>query len=233
MGDILVTPEMRTTSLIIAKTFGKEHRNILRAIDNLEYPEDFKLLNYEQVEFTNESGATYRAFEITRDGFSVLCMGFTGEKAAKWKLSFLKAFNMMEMELLKTRDNLEWKAARLQGKAIRRNTTDTIKEFVDYATAQGSKSATHYYANITRMEYKALRMLEQRKSVNGNFRDTLDIQEIGFLQVAESIATLAIQQGMDEGMNYRDIYTLAKQRVIDYADSISWVKLAQQKRLTK
>lgn len=233
MNDILVTKEMTTTSRIVAKSFGKSHRDVLRAIDNLDCSEEFTLRNFTQCNFVNEKNVSYRGYTISRDGFSFLCMGFTGKKAAKWKELFIEAFNMMERKILKDNDRQGWKAARLQGKAIRRSTTDTIKELVDYATSMGSKNAETYYANVTRMEYKALGLLEQSKSVTGNFRDTLDIMEIGYLQVAESIATVAIRQGLQDKLHYKDIYALAKQRVTEYAESILWIKLAQQGRITK
>lgn len=227
MKELLVTPEMTTTSLIIAEHFGKIHRDVIRAIENLGCSKEFSLRNFAQSEFINTRGKTYRGYIITRDGFSLLVMGFHGEKAMKWKESFLKAFNAMEKTLLKQQKAVDWEASRLQGKAIRKNTTDTIRDFVEYATAQGSKNAMMYYANITKMEYKALDILEQSKQVTGNFRDTLDLMQIGFLQVAENIASLAMKKGMTDKLDYHDIYTLAKQKVTEYALCVSWARLSQ------
>lgn len=225
MNELLLTGELKTTSLIIAEYFGKAHKHVLDSIDKLDCSAEFSRRNFRPREFLNSRGREYRGFEITRDGFSILAMGFTGKKAMKWKEAFLKAFNSMEKTLLKQQKSIDWTAARLQGKAVRKNTTDTIQEFVDYATQQGSKNAKMYYANITKMEYKALDILEQSKSVTGNFRDTLDLMQIGFLQVAENIASLAMKIGMDEGLDYHDIYTIAKQKVTEYAEYVSWTKL--------
>jgi len=225
MNELLVTQEMTTTSLIIANHFGKSHKHVLFTIDTMNCSEEFKVPNFRPSEYVNSRGKTYRGYNITRDGFSMLAMGFTGEKAMRWKESFLKAFNAMEQTLLKQQKTVDWTAARLQGKAIRKNTTDTIQDFIEYATNQGSKNAKMYYANITKMEYKALDILEQSKQVTGNFRDTLDLMQIGFLQVAENIASLAIKKGMEELLDYHDIYTLAKQKVTEYAQSVSWARL--------
>jgi len=225
MNDLLVTPELTTTSKIIADHFGKAHPHVIRAIENMECEEKFKGANFGRCEFTNERGVKYKGYTLTRDGFSILCMGFTGKKAMKWKVAFLKAFNAMEQTLLKQQKTVDWKAARLQGKSVRKNTTDTIQDFIEYATNQGSKNAKMYYANITKIEYKALDILEQSKQVTGNFRDTLDLMQIGFLQVAENIASLAMRKGMDDKLNYHDIYTLAKQKVTEYALSVSWARL--------
>jgi len=221
----LVTKEMTTTSRIIAEYFGKAHKNVIRAIENLESSSEFNRLNFEQIDYQDDKGRTYQEYVITRNGFSMLVMGFTGKKAMVWKEKFLEAFNMMESELLKTRSNLDWKAARLQGKAVRKETTDTIQDFVEYATDQSSVNAKMYYANLTKMEYKALDMLEQSKSSSGNFRDTLDLMQIGFLQVAENIASTAIRKGMNENMHYKEIYVFAKQKVTEYAQSVSWARL--------
>lgn len=92
--------EVRTTSKIVADVFGKVHRDVVRAITNLDCSEEFKVANFAQSEYTTERGKTYKCYTMTRDGFSFLCMGFTGSKAAKWKESYIKAFNSMENGLL-------------------------------------------------------------------------------------------------------------------------------------
>jgi Rha family phage regulatory protein len=224
MND-LVTNEMTTSSRIIAEYFGKAHRDVLKTIRAIECSAEFSLRNFAQRDFDNERGQTYQEYIITRDGFTILAMGFTGKKAMLWKEKFLTAFNAMESELIRERSNLDWKAARLQGKAVRRNTTDTIQDFVDYATTQGSVNAKMYYANLTKMEYKALDILEQSKQSSGNFRDTLDLMQIGFLQVAENIASAAMQKGMQDNLHYKEIYIFAKDKVTQYAHSVSWARL--------
>lgn len=93
-----------TTSLIIAEIFGKRHDNVLRDIENLDCPSDFNALNFEETPYTNsQNGQTYRAYEITKDGFSFLVMGYTGAKAAQFKVNFINEFNKRE-SLLKSDD---------------------------------------------------------------------------------------------------------------------------------
>ncbi len=225
MND-LVNKEMTTSSRIIAEYFGKVHKNVIRTIENLECSEQFSRLNFEPRDFNSGRGQIYQEYIISRDGFTMLAMGFTGKKAMVWKEKFLTAFNAMETELIKDRSNIEWKAARLQGKAVRKNTTETIQDFVEYATAQGSVNAKMYYSNITKMEYKALDILEQSKQSSGNFRDTLDLMQIGFLQVAENIASAAMQKGMTDELHYKEIYIFAKEKVTDYALSVNWARLS-------
>lgn len=87
-----------TTSKKIAEVFEKEHRNVLRDIDSLK-----DVLNFEQMFYeTNEPdsyGRQQRVYQINRDGFSLLAMGFTGAKALEWKVKYIEAFNYMEQQL--------------------------------------------------------------------------------------------------------------------------------------
>mgnify|MGYP005813456519 CR=1 FL=1 len=82
--------KMFTTSQIVAQAFGKEHKNVLRDIDNLECSPEFRQLNFEHTPYVHpQNGETYPAYRLTRDGFAFLAMGFTGKKAAAWKEKFL------------------------------------------------------------------------------------------------------------------------------------------------
>ncbi|HEX6829221.1 MAG TPA: Rha family transcriptional regulator [Burkholderiales bacterium] len=90
-----------TTSLAIAEYFGKRHDNILARIEKLkaECPPDFNALNFKAVEFTDAKGEFRPAYEMTRDGFTLLAMGFTGAKALHFKLAYIERFNRMEAKL--------------------------------------------------------------------------------------------------------------------------------------
>ncbi|HEF3938476.1 TPA: Rha family transcriptional regulator [Campylobacter jejuni] len=101
------------TSMDIARVFGKRHDHVLRDIENIlndlrEIGTSYELPNFEEVvrmsKTTNpKSGKLVNRkmpmYNLTRDGFSLLAMGFTGKKALKWKMSFLNAFNQMERSL--------------------------------------------------------------------------------------------------------------------------------------
>ncbi|MCR6581608.1 Rha family transcriptional regulator [Campylobacter insulaenigrae] len=87
-----------TTSLIIANVFEKRHDNIIAQIKALPQDE-FNALNFKAVEYKDKKGELRPCYNLTRDGFSLLVMGFTGEKAYKWKTLFIKAFNEMEKRL--------------------------------------------------------------------------------------------------------------------------------------
>lgn len=217
--------QLVVNSLKVAEKFGKAHRDVLKAIRNLDCSEDFILRNFAPSSYTNRQNKTVPCYLLTRDGFSFLCMGFTGKEAAKWKEAYIRAFNQMERQLLKEQGQLEWKQARLQSKEVRKSVTDAIKQFVGYATNQGSKSASMYYANITKMEYAALELVEKGSKVPSGFRDTLDLMDLCFLSTAEQIAKQSLSLGMDKGLHYKDIYQLAKERVNTYAETIKLPRL--------
>ena len=86
-----------TTSLIVAEIFGKEHNKVCRDSENLSCSESFRVANFGETPYIHpQNGQTYRMYEMTKDGFSFLVMGYTGEKAGKFKEDFITAFNKME-----------------------------------------------------------------------------------------------------------------------------------------
>ncbi|EOG7053078.1 Rha family transcriptional regulator [Campylobacter fetus] len=95
------------TSLSVSKVFEKQHQHILAKI--AEFPDDnFRASNFRLTERTAKFGAVVRSepyYKISRDGFSLLVMGFTGQKAYKWKIEFIKAFNKMEAMIKAAKNN--------------------------------------------------------------------------------------------------------------------------------
>ncbi len=92
----------KASSLDIAANFGKRHDNVLRDIRLLidECPADFTALNFEASEYQDATGRTIAKYDLTRDAFTLLAMGFTGKAALEWKLKYIEAFNAMEKALL-------------------------------------------------------------------------------------------------------------------------------------
>lgn len=90
-----------TTSKIIAEVFGKEHKNVLRDIQNLLESAEIGQLNFGLSSYTNSQNKQQPLYVIDRDGFMLLGMGFTGKEALVFKIGLIKAFNAMETELIK------------------------------------------------------------------------------------------------------------------------------------
>lgn len=100
----IINGEAMADSRDVAAFFEKRHNNVLRDIDNLlAQKPDLRLRNFEQtyspVQMPNGGTRTDRHFRMTRDGFVLLAMGFTGSKALDFKLAYIEAFNAMEAEL--------------------------------------------------------------------------------------------------------------------------------------
>lgn len=110
-----------TTSLIVAQVFGKEHKHVLRDIDELSCSDDFRASNF-GLSFTirelpNGGSKKERYYEMTKDGFSFLVMGYTGAKAGEFKEKFINEFNRREA-LLKDDDYILMRSQQILQKRV-------------------------------------------------------------------------------------------------------------------
>ena len=97
-----------TTSRKVAELFGKEHRNVLRAIRLLDCDEEFTALNFELTDFIDKNGDPRPEYLMTKDGMVFLVMGFTGKKAAQFKLLYIRAFNWMVDQIRTSHELAHW-----------------------------------------------------------------------------------------------------------------------------
>lgn len=90
-----------TSSLDIAKHFDRPHKDVLRAIDRVldDCGKEFGERNFALSSYLTEQNKELRAYDLTRDGFVLVAMGFTGSAAVKWKIAYIDAFNSMEAEV--------------------------------------------------------------------------------------------------------------------------------------
>ena len=95
-----------TTSLNIADVFGIKHKHILDSIQKLDAPEEFTEPNFRPCEYTGDNGQKLPMYNITRDGFMLLAMGFTGKQAMRFKIAYIGAFNRMESALMARKPEL-------------------------------------------------------------------------------------------------------------------------------
>ena len=93
--------ETITTSEFIAQAFKKQHSHVLRSIDSLLADIDpaFAAQNFRETETSTQNNLGFtvknRAYELTKDGFMLLVMGFTGKAALAIKIAYIQAFNKM------------------------------------------------------------------------------------------------------------------------------------------
>lgn len=93
------TNHLVTDSRHVAEYFGKRHDNVIRAIKSLGCSSEFNRLNFEGVHYHDTKGEVRQAYQMTKDGFMFLVMGFTGKRSAEIKERYIGAFNEMEQKL--------------------------------------------------------------------------------------------------------------------------------------
>lgn len=180
-----------TTSLDVTETFEKEHNKVLRDIRELECSDDFRLSNFGQSFYINAQGKKMPMYYMTRDGFTLLAMGYTGEKAMKFKEGYIRQFNAMEKFLLgKIRE-------RDKGIAVRQALTNALKESQENERMHG-----YAYSTYTDMVYRTLfgktaKQLREEKgiSIKDNLRDFLTEEELKSVQSKEMIVSGLIDCG--------------------------------------
>ena len=185
-----------TTSLKVAEVFEKEHKNVLQSIENLVADNSaakfFRLTTYKN------RGKEYPMYEMDRDGFSLLVMGFTGEKALQWKIKYIEAFNQMESELKRLyTERQQWQIERDKGVVIRHILTDTIK--MKITESQNKRFA---YPNYTNLIYRNLfgktaKELESDYGVKAkeNLRDFFTGDDLAKVQSMEMLVSSLINCG--------------------------------------
>lgn len=91
----------RVDSLFVAKFFGKSHNHVVRDIEKLlatdsGLSKEFNVSNFGRINYKDSRGRTQKAYALTRDGFTILTMGYTGAKAMHFKELYIRRFNEME-----------------------------------------------------------------------------------------------------------------------------------------
>ena len=211
--------EPRVSTYSIWDKFGyKEHRALKKVIfsNRTLFETKGELVSANTVAVSPKGGRPDESYLLNERQFILLVM------LAKNMPATVEFKDRIEQEFFRMREKLasltiDKSQARLDGKEIYKQKADVIKEFVDYATAQGSKNAKNYYSNLAKMENKALFLLTQKFP---NVRDLLDIGQLMQVAVADQIIEKALKKGMDDGMDYHDIYSLAKDKVIDFSNVV-------------
>jgi Rha family phage regulatory protein len=114
--------EPMVSSREVASKFGREHRRVLQDVKDRVMPfvpKQFGLHHFVQSTYTNEQGKNQPEILMSKDGFMLLAMGFTGEEAMVWKVKFIDAFNRALGSISELREELSRKEQvilHLQGK---------------------------------------------------------------------------------------------------------------------
>lgn len=93
----------------VAEVFNKQHNNVLRDIENiigglLKIEQSDWQKNFIQSSYKNLQNKNQPEYLLTRDGFTLLAMGFTGKKAMQFKVAYINRFNQMELYIQELQD---------------------------------------------------------------------------------------------------------------------------------
>ena len=127
------------------------------------------------------------------------------EAVIKFKLELVKEFYRMR-KIIVEKKSVEWQETRQLGKLARREETDAIKKFIEYAKAQGSKNADRYYVHFSKLANKLA-------GIHGNMRDLISGKQLMYLSIAESSIVKTVTEGMKQNLDRHSIYKLCKSRL--------------------
>ncbi|MFR1059482.1 MAG: Rha family transcriptional regulator [Enterocloster sp.] len=191
---------LTASSRQVADKFEKEHRHVLESIDKMKEQlstAEFSAL-FMEGKYVASNGKKNKEYLMTRDGFSLLVMGFTGEKVLRWKLDYIKAFNEMEKELKRLySERQKWEIERQKGILVRHILTDTIKMKVT-----DSPHKKFMYPNYTKLIYKTIfgktmKELQEQYGVKGkeSIREYVTADELKQIESMEMLVSSLINCG--------------------------------------
>lgn len=170
---VVADGQVSTTSLAVAEHFGKHHRDVLRAIQNLlsEIPSDFNehernfALMFREVLVGNGAKRQEPFYKLSRDGFTLIAMGFTGQQALEWKIAYISTFNMME-KMLAERHQAELDA---EADAYREDILSMARQVLVEMTAQAKAQAIADAAQYNAVQLAGHLKIPHRPSREGGY----------------------------------------------------------------
>ena len=234
---IVKNDEVYISTDILANELERKHQTITKLIN--EYENELKtlgILRFEIEEISTRNckkekrGQPKKFYYLNKKQYIFLITNMrtkANEKTTvmKAKLEIADMFVEMEKWILEQKtqkQNQQYIETRNQSKIGRRQETDIIQIFIEYAKQQGSKSADKYYMIISKMENSAFFVLQEKFK---NVREILNIKQLSLIIVADMIVRQAIIEGMDKEMFYKDIFHEAKKRVLEMANSLGFKEI--------
>jgi len=188
------------TSLDVAETFEKRHADVLRDIEKLECSQEFRERNFALSSYKSVQNKSLPMYYITKDGFVLLVMGYTGIKAMRFKEAYIKQFNAMEKLL---RNKL---IEREKGIAVRQALTKAIQQ-----SAENDRMHGYAYSTYTNCIYKAIfgmnaNQLREKYGIDKkvNLRDCFSAEELKAVQSMEMLVSglVSLGWGYDQIKNF-------------------------------
>lgn len=208
----------RTGTFLLAQGLEREHEMVKKLV--VKYKEKFENFSTLKVrKLRSTGGRAANEYMLDEDQFMFLgTLLRNTERVVEFKfkiiLQFKKARKQLE-GLHHHKQQPEYQITRDAGKLVRRQATDAMQAFIEYAETQGSKNAGHYYSNITRMLNSLLFIVQGEFK---NVRDMMSTQQLMTTSSAEQIIDRGLRDGMSRKKYYKEIYQDVKRRVLLFAE---------------
>lgn len=216
LGLVTKNDKVLVSSRTIADKFDKDHSDVLKRIHGYDRNEkhingildDFDqsvntLQYFIPTYYKDDSGKFNKEYMLTRDGYSLLAMGFNGKSSLAWKLKYIEAFNKMESHI-REKQSAEWQQSRIAGKQVRKDETDIIlNKLIPLAESQGSKNAGKLYLTYSKLVNLTL-------NLESGQRNNLPLDYIDAIKFLENAIENIISIEVDKGTEYHEIYQVCK-----------------------
>lgn len=210
--------EPRAGTFLISQGFNRQHRIIIELIEN--YKEDFREFgSFKRRKQAATGGRAANEYLLNENQAMFLgTLLRNNAQTVKFKKELIKAFDRCRKQLeaiQKHKTKPDYQISRDAGKIVRKNTTDTMQRFVEYAKSQGSQNAERYYSNISRMLNGLLFIVQGKYK---NLREVMTIHQLMTVSSAEQIIDRGLLDGMSHKKYYKDIYKSVRERVELFAE---------------
>lgn len=201
----LKADDVFTDSLVLAKGTRVEHRKIKSVIKKHEkkLKEFGRLSAPYRAESTGGRPEEYYILNEAQATFLVTLLKNT-DVVVNFKAELVRQFFEMR-KFIAERHTEAWLETRQQGKLTRKAETDVIKELIEYAKAQGSTHADMLYVTYTKLANSMC-------GIRG--RDSATVRQLNNLSIFENLILQMIRAGIEQNMNYKQIYQVCKDRCI-------------------
>ena len=213
MGNLvyIMGEEIFTNSFAISQGLDMEHKSIMALIKTHSSIDIFKDIKLDKKRLHKKEAKIYLLTEM--QATFLISLMKNSPKVIDFKAKLVKEFfkqRELIIQILVQKQNVGYIEARAKGKVMRRECTDTIQEFIAYAESQGSKSATKYYMNFSRMELTGLFLIEQKYP---NARDVMSMRQLNLIEMADEAVAISLEQSMADNVPYKECYQIAKEKI--------------------
>ena len=191
----------------VAAMLERSHWAIMRTIRTMsKHLNDHKFVVVEffiEATYRDEKGEERPHYLLTEKGCDLVAHKQEGERGTIFTAQYVKAFHAMRSLLLERASPI-WQDTRSLGKEIRKQETAVIKQFVDYAKAQGSRNAVRYYTSLSKLADRTAGIVE---------RDKAQVVQLTTLLLVERVIAQEITAGIEAEKPYKAIYQAVKDKL--------------------